>query len=122
MDRGIATSWRRDVPCFRCGAVAAALTVDYESAGRGVTVTLDGFLARKTSFLSVPAAEELADVDAVELPRWLPPGLHGFVCRECGAAYCRSCWTVGEPLRDDEGEYAGRAGTCPSGHEAIVDQ
>lgn len=121
MEREIATSWRRDVVCFRCGGLAAALTVDYESAGRGVTVTLDGFLVRKTSFLSVPAAEELADVDDVELLRWLPPSFHGFFCRECGAAYCRACWTAGDPFWDSDGEYAGRAGVCPAGHESMID-
>jgi hypothetical protein len=120
MDAPLATSWRRDLPCFRCGGVAASLLIDYESGGRGVTLTLDGFLARKSSFLSVPAAEGIAEEDGPDLIRWLPQAFHGFYCRECAAAYCRTCWIVGPPLRDEEG-YAGRAGVCPAGHESAVD-
>src|SRR5829696_5242737 len=120
MNSGIATSWRREVTCFRCGGVAAALLVDYASAGRGLTVTLADFLVRKTSFLSEPAAESIAEVEDIELARWLPPAFHGFLCHECGAAYCRSCWRVGPP-EYDEGDYAGRHGVCPSGHTAVVD-
>src|SRR3712207_8884614 len=109
MDDAIATSWRREIPCFRCERVAVELVVDYASGGRGITLALDGFLARKVSFLSVPAAEGIAEEDGVELLRWLPPAFKGFFCRECAAAYCATCWRVGLPEHDDEG-YAGRYG------------
>lgn len=121
VDRTIAYSWRRDVRCFRCDAVAAGLLVDYESGGRGLTLTLLDFLARKTSYLSEPAAEGIAEVDDLELLRWLPPAFHGFFCHECAAAYCRRCWDIGAPYYE-EGEYLGTAGICPAGHEALVDQ
>ena len=120
MDRAVAYSWRRDMQCFRCEAVAASLVVDYESGGRGLTLTLSEFLNRKTSFLSEPAAEGIAEVDDLELLRWLPPTFRGFFCHECGAAYCRRCWDVGE-ARYEDGEYVGTSGACPSGHEALVD-
>ncbi|MGD9893508.1 MAG: hypothetical protein AB7R89_12830 [Dehalococcoidia bacterium] len=121
VDRTIAYSWRRDVRCFRCDSVAAGLLVDYESGGRGLTLTLLDFLVRKTSYLSEPAAEGIAEDEEIELLRWLPPTFHGFFCRECGAAYCRRCWDIGAPLYT-EGEYLGTAGICPAGHQALVDQ
>jgi hypothetical protein len=120
MDRAVAYSWRRDVLCFRCEGVAASLLVDYESGGRGLTLTLSEFLVRKTSYLSEPAAEGIAEVEDLDLLRWLPPTFHGFFCRECGAAYCRRCWDIGSALYDAD-EYAGTAGICPAGHEALVD-
>ena len=113
-------AWRREVACFRCGAVAAALLIDPVSAGRGLTLTLTGFLSRKASFLSEPAANGVVEAETDELLRWLPPAMHGFFCRECGAAYCRACWTVAAPAYD-EGEYAGTDGVCPAGHHSLVD-
>ena len=120
MDASVAYAWRRDVSCFRCEGVAAGLLVDYESGGRGLTLTLVEFLARKVSYLSEPAAEGIAEVEDIELLRWLPPTFQGFFCRECGAAYCRACWNVGAAEYDD-GEYAGTYGVCPAGHEGLVD-
>ena len=120
MDGADAYSWRRDVLCFRCEQVAAALHVDSESAGRGLTLTLTDFLVRKTSFLSEPAADAIAELEDIEMLRWLPPTFQGFFCRECGAAYCRRCWDVGSAIYED-GEYAGTPGTCPGGHEALLD-
>jgi hypothetical protein len=120
MDRAVAYSWRRDVNCFRCGGVAAGLIVDYESRGRGLTLTLTDFLVRKTSFLSEAAAEGIAEVDDLDLFQWLPPAFHGFFCGECGAAYCRSCWDAGSAIYQD-GEYAGTIGVCPAGHESVID-
>lgn len=113
-------TWLREVACFRCEAVAAALLIDPVSAGRGLTLTLTGFLTRKASHLSEPAANGVVEAEAEELMRWLPPAMQGFFCRECGAAYCRSCWTVAPPSYD-EGEYAGTEGVCPAGHQALVD-
>ena len=113
--------WRREIVCFRCEQVAAALVVDPESGGRGLTLTLTEFLVRKTSFLSEPAAEAIADAGGAELLRWLPAAFQGFVCRECGAAYCRHCWTM-EPPQYEDGEYAGTYAACPTGHRALVDE
>jgi hypothetical protein len=121
MNSSVAHSWRRDVRCLRCGEVAAALLVDYESAGRGLTVTLNEFLRRKTSFLSIAASEGIAEVEDVELPRWLPSTFAGFLCHECGGAYCRRCWTVG-PREYEDGEYAGTYGVCPAGHRGLIDE
>jgi hypothetical protein len=96
------------------------LVVDYASGGRGTTLTLQGFLARKTSFLSVVAAEGIAEEEGVDLLRWLPPTFQGFFCRECAAAYCAACWQVGPPEYDEE-DFIGRHGVCPAGHEGMVD-
>src|SRR5918998_2975297 len=112
VDRPVATSWRREVPCFRCDGVAAALVVDYESGGRGLTLTLEGFVVRKVSFLSEAAAEGIAEEEDLEILRWVPPAFHGFYCRECTAAYCRACWRVGPREYDDDG-YVATFGVCP---------
>ena len=112
--------WRRELSCFRCDRVAAALLVDPRSGGRGLTLTLAEFLVRKTTFLSVPAAEGIAEAEGAELLRWLPLTFQGFFCRECDAAYCRACWTA-EPPDYEAGVYAGTYGTCPGGHRSLLD-
>jgi len=113
-------AFRRDLICFRCAEVAASLTVDSESGGRGMTLTRTGFLARKASYLSEPAAMAIFDAEGPELLRWLPQTFWGFFCHECEAPYCTSCWTLFPPASAD-GEYLGRAGRCPIGHESLVD-
>ncbi|MBS2031276.1 MAG: hypothetical protein JST54_25480 [Deltaproteobacteria bacterium] len=48
------------------------------------------------------------------------PDLFGFFCRECGRAYCSTCWSIGAAELDD-GFYDCTRGTCPEGHEQVVD-
>lgn len=43
----------------------------------------------------------------------------GFICRRCGAAYCRECWKNVYPVFDD-GYYDETRGTCPRGHEQML--
>lgn len=112
--------WTRDILCYRCGGVAATLIRDPDSGGRGLTLTLNGFLARKATLLSEPGAIGLEDAEDEDLGRWLPANFLGFRCRECGADYCRACWRIDE-ARYEAGEYVATDGVCPGGHEAIVD-
>jgi hypothetical protein len=113
-------TWKRDVLCYRCDAVAVSLTVESDSSGRGLMLAMDGFLRRKRSYLSEPGAVGIADAEGAQLLRWLPPSFHGFFCAECSAPYCNRCWTVEAP-RYEDGEYAGTPGICPVGHHALVD-
>lgn len=111
---------RRDIACLRCGAVAASVLIDPDSGGRGLTLTRDGFIIRKASFLSESSAEAIADAEVAELLHTLPSAFQGFICGECDGPYCASCWTLESP-RFEDGEYAGVAGCCPTGHQALVD-
>ena len=43
-----------------------------------------------------------------------------FHCRNCNRSYCERCWRIGPPQFDD-GFYDCTSGTCPEGHEQIVD-
>jgi len=43
-----------------------------------------------------------------------------FHCRQCNRSYCERCWRMGPPEFDD-GFYDCTRGTCPEGHEQIVD-
>jgi hypothetical protein len=57
-----------------------------------------------------------------------------FYCEDCGQVYCDQCWRIGTPVFDEgfysvvfacgedaerDGDYT--LGTCPQGHEQIVD-
>jgi hypothetical protein len=43
-----------------------------------------------------------------------------FHCAACNAIYCDTCWQLGPPVFD-EGFYDYTLGTCPEGHEQVVD-
>lgn len=43
-----------------------------------------------------------------------------FHCRVCAAVYCDTCWRLSVPVFD-EGFYDYTLGTCPQGHEQMVD-
>lgn len=113
-------SLRRTIACLRCGSVAASVLIDPDSGGRGLTLTRDGFIIRKASFLSETSAEAIADAEGAELLRSLPASFQGFICTECDGPYCERCWTLGPP-RFEDGEYGGVSGSCPTGHHALVD-
>jgi hypothetical protein len=114
--------WRRQIGCFRCEQAAVTLTIDPHAPGRGLLLTLDGFLVRKASYLSEPAADGIEGAESwEELLRWLPVTFRGFFCRACDAAYCRACWQAQAPEYED-GEYLGRLGICPGGHQQPIDE
>lgn len=112
--------WRRSLGCFRCGQTAAVVVIDPTSGGRGLTLTLDGFVVKKAVLLSEPRADDIADAEDTDVPPLLPPHFQGFVCVECAAPYCRACWTI-DPPQFEDGEYIGMEGACPAGHRALID-
>lgn len=114
-------AWRRPITCFRCGGVAATALIDPHSGGRGLTLTLEGFVVRKSMLLSEPRANDIADAEDADVTHLLPPSFQGFSCVECDAAYCAACWTVDAPQFEGS-EYSGTEGTCPAGHRGIVDE
>ncbi len=48
------------------------------------------------------------------------PDFVAFHCLACNRVYCEQCWAIGAPVFD-EGFYDYTAGTCPAGHEQVVD-
>lgn len=112
-------------PCSFCGSTAGT----FEAAEAGVVV-IDGFLGRVTQYVvRVPAPEwnALADLDTMDAcrfihaidPEWAP-----WYCPNCDAIYCRDHWLMQIEFEDDgglPGWYDLTRGTCPRGHERVLD-
>ncbi len=117
------------LPCARCGRAAAEISLLLASVqGAGPfsdrdrleradfmgTVTKFGAYAHLLALFEWLARQDFAaargeDADFV-----------AFHCRVCNQAYCEKCWQIGAPVFD-EGFYDYTLGTCPAGHEQIVD-
>ena len=114
--------------CSKCGKVAAEF-----AAFRAGEAT--GFMANREHLLRTgwfgellrPAAYEsavalLEKIRAGELIALAKddPDMFGFFCRKCCKSYCTACWQIGPPEFDD-GFYDCTRGTCPEGHEQVLD-
>ena len=117
------------IPCAHCGRAAAEISLlPATETGETMwhhkdrlertdflgTVVKFGDYARLLEFFEVIsradyAAAQDADTDFV-----------AFYCHECGRVYCDNCWSLSTPVFD-EGFYDYTLGTCPEGHEQIVD-
>lgn len=117
------------VACAHCGRAAAELallpsgTVTAGAASTRDRLERTDFMGTITRFGS-PA--ELATLfEAVRrgdfaAARGIDPDFVAFHCRGCGAVYCQDCWQIGPPVFE-EGFYDYTLGTCPAGHEQVVD-
>lgn len=63
--------------------------------------------------------EALTAMDAAKLYD-LDPGYAPFFCDACRACYCYRHWNA-RPRYEEDGWYDDTVGTCPSGHDAIID-
>ena len=123
------TSRHLTVPCTRCGRAAAEIallpaTETGESMWHGRdrlertdflgTVVKFGAYAQLLKFFETLCRGEYAAV------RTDDADFVAFYCDDCGQVYCDQCWRVGTPVFD-EGFYDYTLGTCPQGHEQIVD-
>lgn len=117
------------VACARCGRAAAEIALLPASAAgerpwhQRDRLERTDFLATVTRFGDT--AENLRLFEAIcrsdyASARAADPDFVGFVCRECNLPYCDTCWHVGAP-EFDEGFYDCTRGTCPAGHEQVVD-
>ncbi|MGH2523016.1 MAG: hypothetical protein ACRDH2_10985 [Anaerolineales bacterium] len=117
------------VPCSRCGRAAAEIAL-LPSSQTGETIWHDRDRLERTDFLG----------KVVKFGQWetlneffetLRQGDYAatwgddadfvaFHCHTCGRVYCEQCWQVGSPVFD-EGFYDYTLGTCPQGHEQVVD-
>ena len=117
------------VSCRQCGKPAATieLTPSSVSDDSKASLRVIGFIGVITAYWlgskpltdqTINQVQTLASTDLKDL-RSLDRDLFGFICRECGAAYCRNCWS-NYYVSFDEGFYDATRATCPRGHEQMV--
>jgi hypothetical protein len=115
--------------CDCCGRAAAEFALLPASAeGEGLFHDRDRL--ERTDFMGtvtkLGGGEELAALfEAIrrgdyETARQFDVDYVAYHCWECGKNYCQACWSVGPPVFD-EGFYDYTMGTCPEGHEQMVD-
>ena len=115
--------------CSRCGRAAAELAL-LPAAAEGETMWRDKDRLERTDFLgSVVKFGDYAQL--LELFETIARGDYAaareadadfvaFHCRACERVYCAECWKLDSPVFD-EGFYDYTLGTCPEGHEQVVD-
>ena len=114
------------IACFACGqpVVEISFAITREM---GRAIAQHGFLGAVSAAVigqqsaSSDLFAEIRDLAGKDLTllHAMDPDFFGFVCRRCGAAYCRKCWTNVYPTFDD-GYYDETRGTCPRGHEQML--
>ena len=117
------------IVCSRCGRAAAEIAL-LPASPTGTTLWHDKDRLERTDFLGnvvkfgewetlMAFFERLARADYAAA-RGDDADFIAFHCQTCGRAYCEQCWTIGAPVFD-EGFYDYTSGTCPAGHEQMVD-
>ena len=114
--------------CAKCGGVAAQFSAWRAGEGTGFMADRDrlertGWFGQVLKPLPLTDAETLLEaIRAGNLAALAKadPDLFGFFCRACGSVYCSACWDIGAAEFDD-GFYDCTRGTCPQGHEQVVD-
>jgi hypothetical protein len=103
--------------CARCNGVAAKVSLLSDGLQRR------GFIGEVTKFGEVENLRRLMDMVRsadFDSARGADADFVAFHCRECKRSYCERCWRLGPPEFDD-GFYDCTRGTCPEGHEQIID-
>lgn len=117
------------VPCAQCGRAAAELallpkgTVSGGAASTRDRVERTDFIGTLTRFGDPRELTQLFEAVCAgdySAARSIDLDFVAFQCRACDAAYCDACWQLGAPVFD-EGFYDYTPGTCPAGHEQVVD-
>ena len=117
------------LPCANCGRASVELALLPKGTLTGGAASTRDRLER-TDFMGTLTrfgdARELAQLfEAVcagdyASARAIDVDFAAFHCRVCDAAYCEACWRLSAPVFD-EGFYDYTLGTCPHGHEQVVD-
>lgn len=111
--------------CAVCGAAAGTFSVD--DAG---TVVIAGFLGRVTQRIDRPAPDtwralaDMSPADACRMLHALNAEWAPWYCPACDAVYCRDHWSMRVEFEEDAGLpawYDRTLGTCPRGHERVLD-
>lgn len=114
------------IRCHECNQSAIVIELHKQASERFSIVT-KGFIGRVTTFAmgQGPVTEQLFDKIKVLAETNLvalhsdDPDMFGFVCRQCGYAYCINCWKSIHNTFDGEFFDATR-GQCPHGHEQML--
>lgn len=115
--------------CAQCGRAAAEITLlPAEVEGRAVWAKGDrlermdfmGQVTRFGPYDDLLRFFELLRRGDFEAVRGADADFIGFYCSACRRIYCEHCWHLGPPQFED-GFYDCTFGTCPQGHEQVVD-
>jgi hypothetical protein len=124
-----AASRHQTLPCAHCGRAAVELallpkgTVTGGAASTRDRLERTDFMGSLTRFgdpselvrlFEAACAGDFATARAIDVD------FAAFHCRACDADYCDTCWRLSPPVFD-EGFYDYTLGTCPQGHEQVVD-
>lgn len=117
------------VVCAQCGRAAAELallpagTVSGGAASTRHRLERTDFMGSLTRFGSPSELTRLFEAICAgdyAAARGIDADFAAFHCRQCNLAYCDTCWRLSPPIFD-EGFYDYTLGTCPQGHEQVVD-
>lgn len=114
------------ITCSECSEPAAAISFATQRKF-GLAIAQHGFLGDVFAAMlgrhnvTAELFAEIRDLARKDLSALhaMDPDFFGFICRRCGAAYCRNCWKNVYPTFDD-GYYDETRGTCPRGHEQML--
>jgi hypothetical protein len=117
------------MPCAQCGRAAAEIALlPATVTGASPWQTRDrlertDFLGTLTKFGAAEALVALFDaIDQGDFATAasLDDDFVAFHCTACDQVYCDTCWRLSPPVFD-AGFYDYTLGTCPRGHEQVVD-
>lgn len=114
------------ISCSACSK--PAVNISFEPQGQfGLAIAQRGFLGEVFAAVlgrqnvTAELFAEIRDLAGKDLSKLhgIDADFFGFICRRCVAAYCRDCWKNVYPTFDD-GLYDETRGTCPRGHEQML--
>jgi len=117
------------VPCSQCGRAAAEIAL-LPGSEQGESLLHEHDRLERTDFIGMLTQtgeytdllalfEAIARADYAKA-RAIDPDLVAFCCKKCERVYCDQCWQL-DPPEFEDGFYDCTRGTCPQGHQQIVD-
>jgi hypothetical protein len=107
--------------CSRCGEPAG--TVLLRAADTGFEIVRSSFTSVLTRPVTASASalvrRAMLEKDAAAL-YMMDFELAPFYCPDCGACYCGAHW-LRQDVFDDDGWHDSIRGTCPAGHERMLE-
>lgn len=113
-DAGVA---RARTTCAICGLTATVLDLDAEGLRRE---SFTGTLAQPLPRGPGPALRAAVAAGDARALHAVDPELVPCFCPECGQSYCGEHWTTRDVF-DDDGFHDAIRGTCPEGHERLLE-
>jgi hypothetical protein len=115
------------IPCEACEKVAAVLELLPAGWHTALSPDSDAFVIRGFVGVSSESVGALSAELRQALERGNVPQLHAlnpqwapFYCEACARSYCIAHWNAA-PRFDDEGFTDGFYGSCPAGHDRMLD-